>query len=87
MSLPAVVPQAAVIGGLLGLSMGLIGYGLASRVIEAWLDAAECDEDEPVAMTRDELERWAIGFRRMVLAGTVILFPLAGFLMGLAIGG
>jgi hypothetical protein len=86
-SLPAFLPQAAVVGGLLGLSMGLIGHGLVSRVIGAWLDAAERDEEEPVSMTRAELERWATGFRRMVWAGTVILFPVAGFLIGLAIGG
>ncbi len=79
--------MAAIVGCLIALSMGLIGYGLATRIIERWLIAAERDEDEPVAMTRIELEQWAIGFRRMVFAGTIILFPLAGLLMGLAIGG
>ena len=77
----------AIVGGLIGLSMGLIGYGLATRVIERWLVAAERNEDEPVVITRLELEQWAVGFKRMMFIGTVILFPLAGFLIGLAIGG
>lgn len=79
--------MAAIVGGLLGLSVGLLGHGLANRVIESWLDAAERDEDEPVAMTRGELEKWIVGLRRMVFVGTVIVFPVAGFLIGLAIGG
>lgn len=81
------MPLASIVGGLIGFSMGLIGYGLATRVIERWLVAAERDDDEPIIMTRAELERWAIGFRRMVFAGTVLLFPLAGLLIGFAIGG
>lgn len=80
------MPLAVIVGGLIGLSMGLIGYGLANRAIEGWLVAAERDEDEPVTMTRAELENWVISFRRMVFAGTVLLFPLAGLLIGLAIG-
>lgn len=80
------LPIAAIVGAFIGLSAGLLGYGLANRVIESWLVAAERDEDEPVVMTRSELERWIVGLRRMIFAGTVIVFPVAGFLMGLAIG-
>ncbi len=81
------LPWAAIVGGFIGLSAGLLGHGLANRVIEHWLAAAERDEDEPVAVTRPELEQGIAGLRRMVFAGTVIVFPVAGFLMGLAIGG
>ncbi|MGV6873741.1 hypothetical protein ACUSIJ_13740 [Pseudochelatococcus sp. B33] len=82
----AALPLAAIVGGVLGLSAGLLGHGHVNRVIERWLDAAERDEDEPVAMTRAELEERIAGLRRMIFAGTVILFPVAGFLIGLAIG-
>lgn len=66
--------------------MGLVGHGIASRAIERWLIVAEADEDDPVSISRPELEQWAAGFRRLVFIGTVIVFPVAGFIMGLAIG-
>jgi hypothetical protein len=66
-------------GAAVGFLLGLVQYWIARTFVERSLDAA--DAEEPLIDDRQRAEKLA-SVRRMLLASTVVIFTVVGFIIG-----